>query len=255
MHRLGIAALVVCACGPSQPTGQTMPNSLLAENGSAAPPVVEPKPDDETAPMARAPVTPPKFLAPAEACSRVRTLYAESCEWTDRFPPEFFKGENCEATIATWVAPSRSDRATSEAVMSCWALDCEAAVPCMVDANQARPAPPPRACGDEGAIAIEVDAKTWDARRGRDITKFSQAKTTEAAPIEVCDIDGEVEWMKRATCNDGSNPYQTKAEINERRDAYFARGGACNSILDRYSVPCPEATYSIHVDRYVCPAT
>jgi hypothetical protein len=254
MTRLGIAALIVCACGPSQPTGQTMPGSLLDEPGSAAP-VVETKASDETAPVARAPVTPPGILTPAQACSRVRTLFGQGCEWTDRFPPEFFKGENCEASIATWVAPDRADKSTSEAVMSCWALDCEAAVPCMVDANGSRPPPPPRACGDEGATAIQVDAKTWDARRGRDIKRFSEAKTTEAAPIEVCDIDGEVEWMKRATCNDGSNPYQTDAEVNERRDGYFARGGKCNSILDRYSVPCPEGTYSVHIDRYVCPAT
>jgi hypothetical protein len=59
--------------------------------------------------------------------------------------------------------------------------------------------------------------------------------------------------MTRVTCNDGSNPYKTQAVANDSRDGWVGRGGRCNSILDRYSVRCPEATYQVHVDRYVCP--
>jgi hypothetical protein len=72
--------------------------------------------------------------------------------------------------------------------------------------------------------------------------------------VEVCKIEGEVDWMTSVTCNDGSNPYASKGEVNESRDSWLDRGGRCNSVLDRYSVTCPEATYTIHVDRYVCPA-
>jgi hypothetical protein len=120
---------------------------------------------------------------------------------------------------------------------------------------QSRPSSPTkRACGDEGTTPIEVDADAWEARRGADTKRFAQVATSTSEPIEVCGIEGEVEWMKRVTCNDGSNPYESLAEINESRDSWVERGGRCNSVLDRYTVHCPEAEYTIHVDRYLCPA-
>jgi hypothetical protein len=203
-----------------------------------------------------APAQPPAplpELAPEGACARFDALAGEGCSWTQRFPPEFRQASNCVASLATWVSPATAEHAMLQGVINCWALDCDAAAACMVRLQAGAAPPPPRSCGDEGTAAIYVDAGAWAARRGAATKRFADVKTTVDAPIEVCGIEGEVEWMTRVVCNDGTNPYGTQAAANDSRDGWVARGGRCNSILDRYSVRCPEATYQVHVDRYVCP--
>jgi len=113
--------------------------------------------------------------------------------------------------------------------------------------------PPPRTCGEDGTGPILVEPSAWTARRGAGARRFSEVQTSVEAPVEVCGIEGEVEWMTRVACNDGSHPYRTQEAVNTSRDGWMANGGRCNSILDRYTVRCPEATYQIHIDRYVCP--
>jgi hypothetical protein len=47
--------------------------------------------------------------------------------------------------------------------------------------------------------------------------------------------------------------------ITDSKSAEMARvgnvgdGGRCNAIIDRYKVQCPEASYEIYLDGYVCP--
>jgi len=188
------------------------------------------------------------------ACERIRTLSNEGCKWTARFGPEFTEGEVCERSLANWVDPSTPNHVSLERTIRCWSLDCDAAVECMRSAQNSRVPDKARACGDEGATPILVDDATWQARTGVRAKRFADVSTTIDEPVEVCNIDGEVEWMTSMTCNDGSKPYGSKAEVNESRDGWLERGGRCNSVLDRYTVSCPEATYTIHVDRYVCPA-
>jgi hypothetical protein len=118
--------------------------------------------------------------------------------------------------------------------------------------NAAGPAAP-RQCGEEGATPVLVDKGMYEKRRGINVTKFADITTSDKEPIEVCGIDGEVEWMLRAKCKGGSSPYASGDDVNASRDSYMSRGGRCNSILDRYTVKCPEATYTIHIDRYFCP--
>jgi len=192
-------------------------------------------------------------LAPEGACARFDVLAGEGCAWTQRFPPEFRRTNNCVASLTSWVSPSTDKHVQLQAVINCWSLDCDAAASCMVNVETSGAPPPPRNCGEEGTAPIYVDAGAWAARRGAAIKRFADAKTTVDAPIEVCGIESEVEWMTSTVCNDGSNPYGSQAVANESRDSWVARGGRCNSILDRYSVRCPEATYQVHVDRYVCP--
>ena len=237
--------------GASQPT---VPSEFL--DGRSTPPAAS---GDAAAPTAGPAATParplaaPAELAPEGACARFDTLAGEGCAWTQRFPPEFRQTNNCVTSLTAWVAPSTAEHVKLQAVINCWALDCDAAAACMVSLQSGAAPPPPRACGDEGTAPIYVDAGAWSARRGAALKRFADAKTTVDAPIEVCGIEGEVEWMTRVVCNDGSNPYGTQAVANDSRDSWLARGGRCNSVLDRYSVRCPEATYQVHVDRYVCP--
>ena len=122
----------------------------------------------------------------------------------------------------------------------------------MIREQSGAPPPPPRTCGEEGTSAIYVDDARWKARRGADARRFGDVQTSVDKPVEVCGIDGEVDWITRVTCANGSNPFGTPDRANSGRDSWMGRGGHCNSILDRYSVACPEATYVIYIDRYVC---
>lgn len=213
-------------------------------------------PDGAAVASAPAPARPPVALAqlaPEGACARFDVLAGEGCSWTQRFPPEFRQTNNCITSLKVWVSPSTKTHEQLQAIINCWALDCDAAASCMVNVESSGAPPPPRSCGEEGTAPIYVDADAWAARHGAAIKRFADAKAPVDAPIEVCGVEGEVEWMTSTVCNDGSNPYGTQAAANESRDSWVARGGRCNSILDRYSVRCPEATYQVHVDRYVCP--
>lgn len=187
-------------------------------------------------------------------CERFRSLRNEGCAWTARFPADLSVGNTCEISMAKWIDPSTPNHKSLERTLRCWSLDCDAAVPCMKRAQALRDPDKPRNCGDEGTAPILVDAATWQARRGATAKRFAELTTSPDEPIEVCGIEGEVEWMTRMTCNDGSNPYESREEVNDRRDSFLDRGGRCNSIVNRFTVPCPEASYKIYFDRYVCPA-
>lgn len=226
----------------------TPPPSLEGQSAPAAPPG-----DGAGGPPARPPAG-AADLTPAEACARFDALAGEGCAWAQRFPPEFRESSNCVPSLQTWVSPDTAEHEKLQHTLNCWALDCEAAAACMVRIQASSAPPPPRRCGEPGTAPILVDAAAWSARRGVGARRFADVTTTTEAPIEVCGIDGEVEWMTRVVCNDGKNPYGGSQEVaNDSRDSWIARGGRCNSVLDRYSVRCPEATYQIHVDRYVCP--
>ena len=186
-------------------------------------------------------------------CERFRTLRNDGCAWTARFPADFSQGNTCETSLATWIDPATPNHVSLERTVRCWSLDCEAAIPCMKSAQASREPDKPRSCGDEGTAPILVDAATWQARRGATAKRFSELTTSPEEPVEVCGIEGEVDWMTTMTCNDGSNPYESKEVVNDRRDSFLDRGGRCNSIVNRFTVPCPEASYKIYFDRYVCP--
>jgi hypothetical protein len=204
---------------------------------------------DSTATEAQAP------LSLEDSCQQFRTLREAGCDWTQRFPPDFSDADMCQGSLATWVDPATPNHVSLERTIRCWSLDCDDAVPCMLSAQKLREPEPARACGDEGTAPILVDDATWQARRGVLAKRFADVRTSVEEPVEVCGIEGEIEWMMAVQCNDGSQAYGTMAEVNDGRDSWLDRGGRCNSVLDRYTVTCPEATYTIHVDRYLCPET
>ena len=232
--------LLLASCGPPVRGDSTL--------------VVDDKP--ATPADAAAPAKPSTAKAPAitaqltieEACARFETLASAGCGWTQRFPAEFRQGASCANSLKTWFADPKLQKS-----VSCWSLECEPAAACMVSTHSEGPKAATRACGEEGTGPVTVDAATYAGRNGVGVKKFADAKSSQQAPIEVCGIEGEVEWITTVTCNDGSNPYGSQAVANEARDAWIEKGGKCNSILDRYSVKCPEKTYQVFVDRYICP--
>jgi len=193
------------------------------------------------------------LLAPEAACARFAVLTGQGCAWADRFPTEFRDSATCVRSLETWFSAATKGHETLERTVGCWSQDCDDAAACMVRIQQAAPPAAPRTCGDEGTSPIFVDNATWTGRRGVNARRFADVQTTVEQPVEVCGVQGEVEWITRVTCANGSNPYGTQDRANSSRDSWMSRGGHCNSILDRYSVACPEATYVIHIDRYVCP--
>ena len=238
MTRWMSVALLVLACGG----GRSADSTLVIDEPPAAP-------RDAAAAPAEAGPAITANLTIEEACARFDVLAGEGCDWTQRFPPEFRQPGSCVPSLSTWVQDPRLAQS-----INCWALACDAAAQCMISAHADASPPASRQCGDEGTGPVLADAATWAARPGANAKKFSEVKSTEARPVEVCGIEGEVAWITTVTCDDGSNPYGSQAVANESRDGWMARGGRCNSILDRYSVKCPEATYQIYIDRYVCPA-
>jgi hypothetical protein len=111
-----------------------------------------------------------------------------------------------------------------------------------------------RGCFEEKPeVAVGMPVDEWQRRKGADVTKFSQASSTKDAPIEVCGIPAENEWLAATACDDGSTPIHDHHEAEVARVGNVGRGGRCGSIVDLYRVKCPEATYDIYLDGYVCP--
>jgi hypothetical protein len=134
--------------------------------------------------------------------------------------------------------------------------ECDAAMDCIM-ADQFDPTKELRACDDhsEGSHghAVGLSRAAWTQRKGAGITSFRDASSTKAVPIEMCGVGAATEWLTTLQCDDRTRP------LPERRDAANARagnvgpGGRCQSIIDHYRVTCPEASYEIYIDAYVCP--
>lgn len=106
--------------------------------------------------------------------------------------------------------------------------------------------------GDDPYGPVRVSPEEWQGRKGAGVTRFSQAASTKGEPVEVCGIRNEMTWLLAATCDDGSNPFGGFEEAHAARVGNVGAGGRCSSIIDLYEVPCPEATYEIYMDAYVC---
>lgn len=93
---------------------------------------------------------------------------------------------------------------------------------------------------------VMLTASQLPLRRGTGVTRFDRAPTSKSAPIEVCMPQGERAWLAGATCADGSAP------SSAARSGSVGAGGVCGSIIDLYSVVCPEKTYEVYMDMYMC---
>jgi len=89
-------------------------------------------------------------------------------------------------------------------------------------------------------------------RWGHGITNAAQVQSSRAVPIEVCGVQGELQWLVSLTCADGSSPFASTRDAHGSRQGSIGAGGRCDSIIDLYSVPCPERTYEVYLDMYQC---
>jgi hypothetical protein len=139
----------------------------------------------------------------------------------------------------------------------CWVdegNDCDHVTYCMQESSFDKS--DLRACTDDDPNkAVGVLEAQWVRRNGAGVTKYSQARSTKAAPIEVCGFLAENEWLFAATCDDGSHPIKTRVQAEQARVGNEGHAGRCGSIVDLYKVKCPEKTYEVHIDLYVCPLT
>jgi hypothetical protein len=73
-------------------------------------------------------------------------------------------------------------------------------------------------------------------------------------PPEECGLKTVLFRLVALRCDNGSNPFGKDLRVaHASRTGSFGPGGRCDSIIDRYDVPCPERTYQVFADGYVCP--
>jgi hypothetical protein len=91
-----------------------------------------------------------------------------------------------------------------------------------------------------------------DQRWGWGETEAAKVRSSMARPIEVCGVRGQLAWLLALTCGDGSHPFASGDAAHGARVGSMGAGGRCGTIIDAYSVPCPEGAYEIYVDLYHC---
>lgn len=100
---------------------------------------------------------------------------------------------------------------------------------------------------------VHLSPDEYRARSGVGVTRASDAVSSKEQPIEVCMVEGQLEWLVALTCADGSHPFSTPQEAHASRSGNVGGGGRCGSIIDLYVVPCPEGELEIYMDLYMCP--
>ncbi|MCL4225685.1 MAG: hypothetical protein KJZ91_14595 [Myxococcales bacterium] len=229
--------------------------------GGAAPPARAPDaPDDlprgsaPAGPDGAAPAGPDAKDSPPAICARVFELKAEACPLAADYD---LTVAECEEDFARSLDQRGPDARTVTLALAACLLDnasCAAASQCVAALAPERGEF--RACGSEGTEPVAMARAAWTTRKAATVTRYSQATSTKEAPIEVCGIgdpEGQLAWLVAMTCDDGSRPFRSPDHAHAARVGNVGAGGRCGSIIDLYEVRCPERTYQIYLDAYVCP--
>ncbi len=229
--RAGLLLFLAVGCG-----GSSKPAPTPVTPATAAPPVADGSGGSAT------------VAAPAiSPCKRMMELKAQKCGSFADLP---FDEPQCVAELA-----KASEDPALTAFLGCVVQpSCEEVKNCLTAASEqanANDSPDLRECKDTSKpmSAVGMSAADYAKRNGAGVTKFSMAKSTKALPIEMCGIREENSWLVSLACNDGSHPIM---DAETARVGSVGSGGRCNSIIDRYAVKCPEKTYDIFIDAYVC---
>lgn len=125
-------------------------------------------------------------------------------------------------------------------------------------ALEVEPADPPQQddvlvgrCSTEWGPTVIAEAQA-PLRRGAATTRFSELTTSTDRAVQVCDVRGQLEWLMRVHCDDGSHPFSSLGTAHQSRRGNVGPGGPCGHIIDVYEVPCPERAYEVFMDLYVC---
>lgn len=100
---------------------------------------------------------------------------------------------------------------------------------------------------------IQMSPEQYARRHGVGVTDLSKLRSSKERPVEVCHVRGQQEFLMSARCGDGSPPFHGVAEVVRARTGSVGTGGRCRTIVDLYEVTCPEATYAVYLDMYMCP--
>jgi hypothetical protein len=187
----------------------------------------------------------------------VRTYREGSCEPLGRVAASL---ETCVEGLSGYREQFKGDRVREiEQGYACLAgaSGCDAVLQCLAqvrgsgggEAGEAAY----RKCEDHDALApVRVDEA--GSRHGAATERFSQIGTSKEQPIEVCGVKGQLQWLARVRCDDGSNPFQSLEQAHASRDGNVGPGGRCGGTIDLYRVPCPEKEYEVYMDLYMCAA-
>ncbi len=229
--RAGLLLILAVGCGGSAKPVTTPPPVAHGSAASPAPPVVA---------AAAAP-------APAAVCKRMMELKAQRCGSFADLP---FDEPQCVSELA-----KPGDDPALIAFVGCVVQpSCEEVKNCLTAASQQaaeQQTQELRACKDtvNSFKAVGLPAAEWNNRNGASVTKYANAKSTRDLPIEMCGVRDENTWLVSLACNDGSHPIM---DAETARIGNVGTGGRCGSIIDKYAVKCPEKTYDIFIDAYVC---
>jgi hypothetical protein len=133
--------------------------------------------------------------------------------------------------------------------------DCKSVLQCIVATTPDTPKQF-RACDDHRNRELTVvgyPKAEWAQRNGASATKFSDARSTKALPVEMCGVPAANEWLRSLRCNDGSQPIKSNDDAERARPGNVGPGGRCAAVIDDYRVTCPERSYEIFIDAYACP--
>jgi hypothetical protein len=105
----------------------------------------------------------------------------------------------------------------------------------------------------EGYGPVIVSATQYAHRYAATVSRFSAIASTKEQPAEVCGIAAGIELLVSLTCDDGRNPFGGDwTAAHSSRAGNVGPGGRCDSIIDRYVVPCPEGSFDVYIDSYIC---
>src|SRR5262249_36786840 len=136
--------------------------------------------------------------------------------------------------------------------------DCDGFVACATEGLPDPTAPASlRSCRDsapDAALrAVGIPREEWGHRPGAGVTRLRDAVSSPGEPIEICGQGAAASWLATLRCDDGSQPIKDAADIQRARTGNVGRGGRCMAYIDHYAVACPESSYELYVDAYLCP--
>jgi hypothetical protein len=102
-----------------------------------------------------------------------------------------------------------------------------------------------------GPYVLSADQVSHRVGQGQTALASMPASTKEH-PIEVCGVGSENAWLAATTCANGKHAYAGPEDVEASRAGDLGPGGRCGAIIDLYKVACPEKTYEVYMDMYMC---
>lgn len=106
-------------------------------------------------------------------------------------------------------------------------------------------------CANKPAFGpVSLTAEQVAQRRGppASLAAFIAAPYT----VEVCGVQGELAALMSLRCEDGSQPYDSPQQAHASRTGSGDWPTRCGTPADHYVIPCPERSYEMVFDMYMC---